>query len=156
MEFNAIKILDLNINRICPREGSLHFLFLNFFFQDFLKAFFTKKLHIILVQIPTVLTQKHINYISFFNTLISSPIEDLSNKKNQRSLGHLWPEIELNELAQFWPKRAILCAPTVHGCTLHNMYSCHIERDTPLSSPFNKAFLIFGNNVLHSLHHRNA
>ena len=66
MEFNAIKSLDLNINRICPREGSLHFLFLNFFFQDFLKAFFTKKLHIILLQIPTVLIQKHINYILFF------------------------------------------------------------------------------------------
>ena len=43
MEFNAIKSLDLNINRICPREGSLHFLFLNFFFQDFLKAFFYQK-----------------------------------------------------------------------------------------------------------------
>ncbi len=57
MEFTAIKSLDLNINWICPREGSLRFIFLNFFFQDFLKAFFTKKLHFILVLIQTVLTQ---------------------------------------------------------------------------------------------------
>jgi len=57
MEFTAIKSLDLNINWICPREGSLHFIFLNFFFQDFLKAFFTIKIHIIFVLIQTVFTQ---------------------------------------------------------------------------------------------------
>jgi hypothetical protein len=49
--------LYININRICPRQGSLHFIFLNLFFQDFLKAFFTKKINIIFVLIQTVLTQ---------------------------------------------------------------------------------------------------
>ena len=57
MEFTAIISLDININIICPREGSLHFIFLNFFFQDFLKAFFTIKIHIIFVLIQTVFTQ---------------------------------------------------------------------------------------------------
>jgi hypothetical protein len=57
MEFTAIISLDLNINRICPRQGSLHFIFLNFFFQDFLKAFFNIKIYIIFVLIQTVVTQ---------------------------------------------------------------------------------------------------
>ncbi len=57
MEFTAIISLDININIICPREGSLHFIFLNLFFQDFLKAFFTIKIHIIFVLIQTVFTQ---------------------------------------------------------------------------------------------------
>ena len=73
--------LYLNINRICPRQGSLHFIFLNFFFQDFLKAFFTIKIHIIFVLIQTVLLNKILSIYCLFNTLNSSPIEDLSNKK---------------------------------------------------------------------------
>jgi hypothetical protein len=57
MEFTAIISLDININIICPRKGSLHFIFLNFFFEDFLKEFFTRKIHIIFVLIQTVFTQ---------------------------------------------------------------------------------------------------
>jgi hypothetical protein len=56
MEFNVIKILDLSTNCNYPREGSLHFIFLNLFLKNFLKAFFAKNRHIILVLIQTILT----------------------------------------------------------------------------------------------------
>jgi hypothetical protein len=58
--------------------------------------------------------QKMLNYFEDSSPLYDFYGKDLSNKKNQRSLPSLCPEIFCRKSTHFFKKRVILLAPTVY------------------------------------------
>jgi hypothetical protein len=73
--------------------------------------------------------QKMLNYFEDSSPLYDFYGKDLSNKKNQRSLPSLCPEIFCRKSTHFFKKRVILLAPTVYVVALWlvNLRPIHTE-----------------------------